>query len=399
MKKILSLKVLPILTAIILTGCAFADESTPEEVILEHLGEGVEINEPYAKEVEYDSDKTLKEKLSDVYHLEIEHIDRPSYLFENILTKEYGGNSLIEKTHVWGAFNGYWDYKINESSDNDSLFGFNALNLGIDGDFKNNSADFRIMMGIIPQSHRNMTKNMFSDVYIGTNKIPHHRVMFGHIRPKVGMEGGNSAYTLPFLYRSQIARTYGQARRVGARIIGDYSLIDYEFGGYDSDTYFNNFFSGAEFVGWVNFKPLGLTDGKYGSLKIGGGIDTGQRVDGFCVTGAYIGYDYKNFFANFEWANADGSNGGTSGYQNLNRSTGFYTTVGYRITPKLQIVARYDEFDPDKRIKHNNSREYSLGLNYFIKGQALRLILNYMFCQNDSAKDSHRIMLGTQILL
>lgn len=399
MKKILSRKVLPIIAIIVMSGCAFADESTPEEVILEHLGEGVEINEPFAKKAEYDTSKTLKEKLSDVYHLEVEHIDRPSYLFENILTKEYSENSLIERTHVWGAFNGYWDYRINESSDNDSLFGFNALNIGIDGDFKNNSADFRIMMGIIPQSHRNMTKNMFSDVYIGTNKIPHHRVMFGHIRPKVGMEGGNSAYTLPFLYRSQIARTYGQARRVGARIIGDYSLIDYEFGGYDSDTYFNSFFSGAEFVGWVNFKPLGLTDGKYGSLKIGGGIDAGHRVDGFCVTGAYIGYDYKNFFANFEWASADGSNGGTSGYQNLNRSTGFYTTVGYRITPKLQIVARYDEFDPDKRIKHNNSREYSLGLNYFIKGQALRLILNYMFCQNDSAKDSHRIMLGTQILL
>ena len=44
-------------------------------------------------------------------------------------------------------------------------------------------------------------------------------------------------------------------------------------------------------------------------------------------------------------------------------------------------------------------REYTAGINYFIKGQALKLILNYVFCQNQSAPDSHRIMLGTQILL
>ena len=111
------------------------------------------------------------------------------------------------------------------------------------------------------------------------------------------------------------------------------------------------------------------------------------------------GYEYKKLFVNFEWANADGSNGGSSGVQSTKNSTGFYTTIGYRITPKLQILARYDQFDPDKNIRHNNRREYSVGLNYFVKGQALRLIVNYVFCQNDSAKDSHRIMLGTQILL
>ena len=152
-------------------------------------------------------------------------------------------------------------------------------------------------------------------------------------------------------------------------------------------------------MGWVNFKPLGLTNGKYGKLKIGGGIDAGHRDSGFCVAGAYVGYEYKKFFANFEWANADGYNGGSSGRQSRDHSTGFYTTIGYRITPKLQVLARYDEFDPDKHIRGNKKREYSFGINYFIKGQALRLTLNYIFCQNDVARDSHRIMLGTQILL
>ena len=410
-------------------SAVWADNTKLEEVILDSLGEGADASEELLegingvnKEVndgvgvteelgvndevqsitvpeEISKEKTLAEKLSDVSHLEIEQISRPSYLFENILTKEYGENSLISKTHVWGAYRGYWDYSITEDNHKSSTYGFNAINLGLDGHFKNNAADFRIMMGVIPQSHRNMAKNMFSDVYIATNKIPHHRVMLGHIRPKVGMEGGNSAYTLPFVNRSQIARNYGTARRIGTKIIGDYSLVDYEFGGYSSDTYFNSFFPGGEFVGWVNFKPLGLTKGKYGKLRIGGGVDVGHRDSDFCVAGTYIGYEYKKFMINFEYANADGYNGGTSGRQSNKKSNGFYTTIGYRVTPKLQLLARYDEFDPDKKVRNNGRREYSFGINYFIKGQELRVMLNYVFCQNSGAKDSHRIMLGTQILL
>ena len=101
---------------------------------------------------------------------------------------------------------------------------------------------------------------------------------------------------------------------------------------------------------------------------------------------------------NFEWADANGYNG-PSGFATDKKAGGFYSTLGYRFTPKLQGLIRYDEFDPNKDIAHNNKREYSLGFNYFIKGQALKLIMNYVYCQNDATKDSHRIMLGTQILL
>ncbi|MBQ4598013.1 MAG: hypothetical protein IJB12_06395, partial [Methanocorpusculum sp.] len=55
-----------------------------------------------------------------------------------------------------------------------------------------------------------------------------------------------------------------------------------------SDTFFEEFFPGAEFVGWINVKPLTKVGNKYGELKIGGGIDAGHRHDNFFVTGAYI---------------------------------------------------------------------------------------------------------------
>ncbi len=396
-------KILPVLIAVILfTTPAFAkpNDGYLDEVILEESATVVEQDETAQAGAvpSIPEEKTLREKLSDVYHLEVDKYDKPNYLLQDVLTKKFDEDSPMESLQLWGGYNGDIGVYMNEDSSSNSQYDFNTINVGLDGKLKNNNADFRIMFNYAPLSSRNVVQNLFADMYIATNKIPHHRVLVGHSRPPVGMEGSYGPFVLPFIARSQISRNFGTVRKLGARVSGDYSLVDYDFGVYSSDTYFQEFFPGTEFIGWVNLKPLAKTNGKYGNLKIGGGIDAGNRDNSFCVAGAYIGYEYKRFMANFEWANADGYNG-PSGFSTDKHASGFYTTLGYMLTKKLQILARYDEFDPDRNISHNNQREYSLGLNYFIKGQGLRLILNYVFCQNDAAKDSHRILVGTQILL
>ena len=82
-----------------------------------------------------------------------------------------------------------------------------------------------------------------------------------------------------------------------------------------------------------------------------------------------------------------------------NRAQGLFVTVGYHLTKKLEILARYDQFDPNRYKGNNMQREYTLGTNYYLKGQALKLIFNYIYCQNDNRVDSHRLMMGTQIVL
>ena len=98
-----------------------------------------------------------------------------------------------------------------------------------------------------------------------------------------------------------------------------------------------------------------------------------------------------------EFAAADGSNGAT-GLSSKNRE-GWYATLGYHLSPKVEFIARYDEFDQDKKVAHNNRREYSAGVNYYIKGQALKFALNYIYCQTQNQLDSHRLLLGTQLIL
>lgn len=391
------------------TATAIEEYSSPDEVVLdlpaeENVDETIHDNleelryenAPEHKEIQ--KEKTLREKLEDIYHLEVTEIDKNNFLLTDILTKHFSEDSLVESIHPFAGYNGNLNMLFKGSDSFKTNYGFNAVNAGVDGKFRNNSGDFRVLFAISPLSGRNMVRGMFSDVYIGTNKIPHHRIQAGYQRPASGIEGKISAYQIPFIYRSQISRTFGTVRKNGVRVLGDYKLVDYDIGVYSSGTYLKSFFPGAEFAGWINIKPLGMTDGKYGKLKLGSGIQGGHRGSDYFITGAYASYEYKKFMANFEWAKANGYNG-LSGDVSRNHAEGFYTTLGYRITPKVQILARYDEFNPNNKVKHNTKREYSLGLNYFIKGPGLRLIFNYVFCQNDATKNSHRLMLGTQILL
>ena len=387
-------KFLPIVIAFLLS--ISSSSAKPEEVILD-----TENTIPYAVSI-LDSnseatEKTLKEKLSDVYHLEIEQIEKPEFLFKDILTKKFDEKSSWETLHLWGAYGAHTNFNFTNSEYLNADYAFDVINAGLDGKLKNNNGDFRIMLNVSPLSNRNFAQNLFADMYVGTNKIPHHRIWVGNTRPPVGMEGGFSPYTLPFIARSQISRNFGTVRKLGGRVSGNYDLVDYDLGLYSSDTYFQEFFPGTEFVGWINLKPLGKTDGKYGKIKIGGGVQSGDRNCDYTVTGAYLGYEYKKLLLNFEWADANGYNG-PIGYSVDKHATGFYSTLAYRLTPKLQAMIRYDEFDPNKDIANNRKKEYVAGINYFIKGQALKLMMNYVFCQNEGLKDSHRVMLGTQIL-
>lgn len=343
-------------------------------------------------------EKSLKEKLKDVYNLEVEKYDKPAYLFKEALTHKYKESSPLESTHLWAAYIGAPGIEFKQGGSTHRDYDFKAINVGYDGRFKDNNADFRVMLRFVPDSSRNFAQELFGDVFVATNKVPHHRFQLGYFRPQIGQEGDISSFVIPYLNRAQISRNFGTARKLGGRVIGKHDFIDYDLGLYSSDTYLQEFFPGAEFTSWVTLKPLAKTKGKYGHLRIAGGVDAGHRSNNFCVTGAYIGYDYKKFMANVEWAQANGYNGNQD-HSSRNHAGGIYATLGYMLTDKLQLLARYDQYDPNQHKGNDKKQEYSLGLNYFIKGQALRLMVNYIFCHNEGNKDSHRILLGTQIML
>ncbi len=353
----------------------------------ENLNNALESNPFYSK---------IIKNVKSIYSLQVENTNTVPALLAESLTWELE-KGPVEKLHLWGSFGTLMSADFPQGDNSSVNYTSNNINILLNGKMRTGTEDFALMFDVTP-AHRNFFQMFVQDAYFQTHRIKNHSILFGNSRPGVGFEGAQSPYTLPLINRSQISRHFGAVRKAGVRVRSDYDIVNYDIGGYSSDTFFTEFIPGVEFDGWVSAKPLAKTNGKYGKLTTGAGIVTGDRnnVD-FFVTGAYLGYEYKRIWMRSEFATADGSNGAT-GLSNKDRE-GWYTTLGYHLTPKVELIARYDEFDQDKKVKHNNRREYTAGLNYYVKGQAMKLILNYIYCQTQNQLDSHRLLLGTQLIL
>lgn len=360
-----------------------------------------------AKEPENTQEMTQMEiakyKVNEALHGEVSAVAVKGLLEDTMkMTFEKGP---IEYMAPWVDYNGTFQNLWTGSNYQNSLMSLMANDVGINGKFrtKDDPASgkktvFRLMFntGRVVEGNTYM-QSFISDNYIMRYWTKDDQVLAGYARTAVGIEGGESPLTIPFFYRSQISRTYGNMRALGVKMQGNHKYYDYSAGVFSSGRYFKDFFPGPEVVALFSLKPLGFANGKYGNLAIGGSYNAGNAESHYCVTGAHLVYEKNRFKAQAEYATADGSNGST-GFT-TNSSEGYYGTLSYRITPRLQALIRYDQFDPDK-IKMNDRRtEYTAGLNYFVKGHALKLMLNYTYYTVENGTYGTRIMTGAQIVL
>ena len=322
--------------------------------------------------------------LGKIYHSKITRTDIPSFLYQNELTHNYEKGPL-SRTHVYGAYRGsinaLWSPEY--STEYDNL----VTQIGVYGSFKNPDYKFKLALNPIISNGTNYIDRLFSDAYFVNTSIPNHQIVVGYSRVQTGVEGGASTYVLPFVARSQIARNFGGAKSIAAKLIGNYQYIDYNISVGSSGRFITSGMPGTEFNGWVNFKPLGNKSKKYGKVTIGGGFNGGHNRIDYNVASIYAAYHHKKLWTNFEAAMANGY----SGFNGIspNEASGYAATVGWKFTPHLQLLGRVDQL----------KREYSVGLNSFIKGLAINLILNYVFCDNENLPDGHKIIMATQILL
>ena len=347
-----------------------------------------EFNEPFLN-------KILKGTIEKDYNL-----DSTNGLLHDNLKAEFQ-KGIIKEANFQTNYIFNFTQSINEA-DSSLEFHPQLINVNTKGKFKSEKEGFNFLFDLTPNMHENFFHRLVLDAWIETKRIPNHTLMFGTSRPNVGFEGGQSPYLIPFVNRSQTARNFGNIRKTGVRLKGDYKYIDYDLGGYSSDTRYSEFMPGVETDLWVNFKPLAKFDNnnesKYGKLNIGAGWEAGRRNStDFNVLSTALRYKYKNFKLISELQYADGSNG-ASGLTKKER-WGYNVTLAYMLTKKIELLARYDYFDPDKKVSNNNSQEYSAGINYYLLGQSLRFILNYIYCKNDTKADSHKIIFATQILI
>lgn len=345
-----------------------------------------------------DNDDVIDEDtwLGKIVHSKITRTDVPSFLYKDDLSFKFakGPIAKIQPFAVYsGSLGALWN-----GADYSTKYDNAITQIGFINSFRNPDYKFQLTFNPIPKHGTNYLDRLVSDAFFVNTSIPHHQIVAGYSRVQTGVEGGKSAYILPFVARSQIARNFGNSRSLAIKLIGNYQYVDYSIAGGSSGRTFISGFPGSEFTGWINFKPLGNElSKKYGKITIGGGYNGGHNRINYNVGSVYLAYHHKKLWTNFEASIADGYSGSMG--ISSNKACGWAYTIGWKFNPHWQLLGRIDQFDPNRHKSHDLKREYTIGLNWFIKGQALKLMLNYVFCDNQGLKDSHKIILATQILL
>lgn len=168
--------------------------------------------------------------------------------------------------------------------------------------------------------------------------------------------------------RSQIGRTFGDRRSTGLLLKDSYQYVDYYVGVFNDGFLLNDVDNNnaKTVAGHLVLKPLpDWRIGAFGQAGDTGASNADQDRWGFDT-------QYERDRISFKAEYAHGRDGTVN-------SQGFYLQPGYYlIKDKLQLVGRYDWFDPNNDTSHNEIQEISGALNWYFYKHNAKFQFEYM---------------------
>ena len=234
----------------------------------------------------------------------------------------------------------------------------------------------------------NKTKTGSNTIDVGQFKIP------------VGYESLVSASALPFVERPLIFTTrdpfgggYGDVRDTGVQLTSkfqDFELRAGIFNGIGDRQNALALSTNKAYLGRLAYTGIpGLILGVSGGS---GNTGVTNTVNGRTVLrnadrtllNFFGAYTKNKLFASAEYLRGDAVNV-NFGVNSTNNNAviingrnveGYYGTIGYYFTPKLQGLFRYDNFDTNRDAGSSTLRDYTLGANYYLKGNEAKVQFN-----------------------
>ncbi len=334
--------------------------------------------------------------LSDIYYGKVENVPKALQLFgKKGLVFE---NSKINSVKLHMLYSGEMTYLNTEHSGQFFNHDFATVEPKVSVHFNDNKthAMFDINLTGTIDGYSNWLTQRIRQVYIAHQITPRQTVVLGQYwRLPSTHDGSRGIYDQDMVTKTQLGRTFGNTMSTGIRNLGNYKYVDYDIGLYDSTRFMKDFGNGLDFTGNIMFKPLADVKEKTGDFKIGAGYSVGKNNISYSQYSLFAGYDIKKFHAKIEYASANGYNGI---YESKNSAEGMYATLAYDLTPKLQILGRYDVFDYNTNADNDTTSEYSLGFVYK-PFENMKVLLNYVFTTGNNQPNSNGILFATRFIL
>ena len=131
--------------------------------------------------------------------------------------------------------------------------------------------------------------------------------------------------------------------------------------------------------------PGGTKDNTLTGRRKGGGLDAQLHLGGLDLWAEYLRVRFKP--ANFIPARSFDADG-------------WYVQAAYFVVPKtLQAVVKYDDFDPNLSLLNNSTRPWTLGGNWFLKANDIKLQFDYLISDIDGiAAKNKKLLLRLQTI-
>jgi hypothetical protein len=215
-------------------------------------------------------------------------------------------------------------------------------------------------------------------------------------------EGLRGSSQLDFVERARITRTFSDRRETGFFYKGEFGKYVGAYASLTNGTSSNvvNYDKALFGAARVDIKPMaGLLVGASGGQTVGGSVNKIQRdiLNGFFkyanIAGMPIGFEAEYLSA------ATGQTG-----KPTVKGDGYYATVNYTIATKYQFAVRYDFINRNKDAAGNQVKTWTGGFNYLIKGNNVKLSLDYYDVDEQGRKVNnvlsekyHQVVFLTQI--
>jgi hypothetical protein len=243
------------------------------------------------------------------------------------------------------------------------------------------------------------------DVNVDYAFSPYLALRAGQFQLPFGYETQNSNFDVEAIDRSQVVSwlwyngtTRCYSRDQGAMLMGRYTLLEYKVAcvnGSGLNTVDGNNYKdivGRVGLGIPMFAGLGFSvlRGKWGPK---------DTLEDRNALGFDLFLDTGKVLLETEYISADGLVTGTSTSADVKHG-GYYVIVGYRITPLIEPVFKYDKYDPDKdaaddealSASENASTAMYFGVNLNLYGKA-RLQSFYVVKDETPSVDNNQFMM------